>query len=223
MSGKPTPLGYNTGTDNNPNSNIIIDPEAAAFIFDTKALAAKTTILPLDVTHLVLARQDVQELLLYGPETAGLDRTKVASVETTGAREGKTRLRTMLVELLMFFAKTYSDVFGIVEGPPLHDPLAVAAVLTGTPWEVPFYEHDVNNDDPQQTNKRERFAVRVDVEGTHADALHRGAQLGRTVATLLPAGEEGVRIPRGLDIARFWREMEACVQRADEANKALKA
>lgn len=89
------------------HSNIIIDPEAAAFIFDTKKLAAKTTILPLDVTHLVLARQDVQELLLYGPERASLDRSKVESVETTEARKGKTTLRTMLVELLMFFAKTY--------------------------------------------------------------------------------------------------------------------
>lgn len=87
--------------------NIIIDPEAAAFIFDTKELAAKTTILPLDVTHLVLARQDVQELLLYGSDQAGLDRSKVESVETTEARKGKTTLRTMLVELLMFFAKTY--------------------------------------------------------------------------------------------------------------------
>lgn len=170
----------------------------------------------------MLARQDVQELLLYGPEKAGLDRSKVASVETTGARQGKTRLRTMLVELLMFFAKTYKDVFGIVEGPPLHDPLAVAAVLTGTPWEIPFYDYDVHDPTANNNNKlRERFAVKVDLEGTHADAMHRGAQLGRTVATLLAAGEEGVRIPRGLDIARFWREMEACVQRADDANEAL--
>lgn len=88
-------------------SNIIIDPEAAAFIFDNKKLAAKTTMLPLDVTHLVLARQDVQELLLYGADNAGLDRSKVDSVETTEPRKGKTTLRTMLVELLMFFAKTY--------------------------------------------------------------------------------------------------------------------
>lgn len=93
-------------------------------------------------------------------------------------------------------------------------------MLTGTPWEIPFYEYDLN--DPMAENKRERFDVKVDLEGTHEDALHRGAQLGRTVAKLLPAGEEGVRIPRGLDIARFWREIEACVQRADEANEGLK-
>lgn len=111
------------------------------------------------------------------------------------------------------------EFFGIVEGPPLHDPLAVAAVLSGTPWEIAFYEYDRH--DAAAENKRERFAVQVNLDGTHADALHRGTQLGRTVATLLPPGEEGVRIPRGLDIAAFWRELERCVQRADEANGAL--
>lgn len=100
-------LRQGTYTNSQGNSNIIIDPEAAAFIFDNKQLASKTTILPLDVTHLVLARQDVQELLLYGADKAGLDNSKVESVDTTGQRIGKTSLRTMLVELLMFFAKTY--------------------------------------------------------------------------------------------------------------------
>lgn len=87
--------------------NIIIDPEAAAFVFDNRDLAAKTTMMPLDVTHLVLARQDVQELLLYGTShgaAAGL-RDQLQGQE--GAGKGKTVLRTMLVELLMFFAKTY--------------------------------------------------------------------------------------------------------------------
>lgn len=110
-------------------------------------------------------------------------------------------------------------MFGIIEGPPLHDPLAVAAVLTGTKWEIAFDECDPNSssDNP---NNRERFAVKVITEGTHDDALHRGSQLGRTIATLLPAGEEGVRIPRGLDTTKFWQVLEECVQRADEANAA---
>ncbi|CAN8099351.1 unnamed protein product [Discula destructiva] len=199
--------------------NIIIDPEAAALIFDNKALASKTTIAPLDVTHLVLARQDVQELLLYGPESGGLDNTKTNSVDETPQRKGKTTLRTMLVELLMFFAKTYKDHFGIVEGPPLHDPLAVAAVLMGTPWEIAFYDYDT--DSPPTARKSERFDIKVVTDGTHEDALLRGSHLGQTVATLLPPGEGGVRVPRGLDIPRFWTVLEECVQRADEANKAL--
>lgn len=77
--------------------------------------------MPLDVTHLVLARQDVQELLLYGGDKAVLDNSKVESVETTEQRKGKTTLRTMLVELLMFFAKTYRWVVPQPRPPPVQN------------------------------------------------------------------------------------------------------
>lgn len=49
----------------------------------------------------------MQELLLYGADKVSLNDAKTEPVETTGPRIGKTVLRTMLVELLMFFAKTY--------------------------------------------------------------------------------------------------------------------
>ena len=78
--------------------NILADPEAAASIFSNKPLAAKTTLIPLDVSHLVLTTQEIRDLLLYGPP---------ASQGPPRAGPGKTKLRTMLVELLMFFAKTY--------------------------------------------------------------------------------------------------------------------
>ncbi|KAK8088880.1 uridine nucleosidase protein [Apiospora hydei] len=187
--------------------NILIDPEAAASLFENLVLAAKTTLIPLDLTHLVLATQEVNELLLYGPDA--------------GVKEGrgKTDLRVMLVELLNFFAGTYRDAFGIVEGPPLHDPLAVAIALIGTEWEIPFYDFD-----PKSTageRRHERFHVKVETEGSLEDAL-KGAKTGQTVATLLASGKEGVRIPRGLDIAMFWKVIEECVSRADEVNaKAL--
>lgn len=180
--------------------NILIDPEAADQIFSNPVLAAKTVLIPLDITHLVLATKDVQEQLLHGKEETG----------------GTTTLRTMLVELLVFFAKTYADVFGITEGPPLHDPLAVAVILDGIAGhEIPFCDFEGGLDGER---KRERFEVRVVTEGSHEDAKN-GAQTGRTIARLLPDGEEGVKIPRGLDIPRFWSVMEDCVRRADEVNK----
>jgi uridine nucleosidase len=107
----------------------------------------------------------------------------------------------------------YRDVFGISEGPPLHDPIAVAAILTGTPWEIPFYDYDLAD----EKRERERYEVTVVTDGTYEEA-QAGAQTGRTVVKLLPPGQEGVRIPRSLDIPRFWKVTEECVQRADEAN-----
>lgn len=78
--------------------NILIDPEAAAEVFHNKEVAKKTTLVPLDLSHQVLATDEVRNLLLYGRD---------------GVKEGKgkTTLRTMLVELLYFFAATYAYVF----------------------------------------------------------------------------------------------------------------
>ncbi|KAK0108906.1 Uridine nucleosidase 1 [Cadophora gregata f. sp. sojae] len=189
--------------------NILVDPEASAFLLEHPILSKKTTLIPLDVTHLVLATGEVQHMLHYGKGKEG--------DLGVGNKECST-LRRMLVELLTFFAKTYADVFGITAGPPLHDPLAVAAILDGIPGvEIPFYEYIPNS--TEKKSKRERYAVKVITEGTHEDAL-AGAQTGRTVVTLLAEGEEGVKIPRGLDVKRFWDVLEDCLIAADEVNKA---
>lgn len=181
--------------------NILIDPEAAAALFSNPILSPKIVLIPLDVTHLVLATKEVQALLLYGKAGGAFGAT------------GRTTLRTMLVELLNFFAKTYADMFGMTEGPPLHDPLAVAVVLDGIAGvEIPFYDYKEN-----EIGRMERFNVEVVTDGSHGDALE-GAETGRTIATLLPEGEEGVKIPRGLDVGRFWTVIEDCLELADEVN-----
>jgi uridine nucleosidase len=80
--------------------NVLIDPEAAASLFENEVLKGKTTLIPLDLTHLVLATSEVQDTILYGPNHQG---------EKSG--KGKTELRTMLIELLNFFAATYRFVW----------------------------------------------------------------------------------------------------------------
>ncbi|KAK3904844.1 hypothetical protein C8A05DRAFT_42141 [Staphylotrichum tortipilum] len=193
--------------------NVLADPEAAAMIFGERELAGKTTLIPLDVSHLVLTTGEVRDLLLYGREA-------VEKGEVRG--EGTSRLRVMLVELLMFFAKTYSDVFGITEGPPLHDPLAVAAVLAGLgdEHEIPFCDSDPAGE--PGLAQPERYEVAVVTEGSYEDA-RAGARTGQITARLLPPGEAGVRIPRSLDIPLFWKAIEECVSRADAANAAAEA
>lgn len=78
--------------------NILIDPEAAAEVFHNKEVARKTTLVPLDLSHQVLATNDVRNMLLYG-------------LDGKQDGKGKTTLREMLVELLYFFASTYAYVF----------------------------------------------------------------------------------------------------------------
>ena len=112
-------------------------------------------------------------------------------------------------------------MFNLVEGPPLHDPLAVAVALTGTEHEIAFYDFDPKS--AEGPGRRERFAVEVVTEGTLDDAISGRTQTGRTIVRKLEPGVGGVRIPRGLDIRRFWSVLEECCQRADEANAAKAA
>lgn len=165
--------------------NIWADPESSRSVLQNPLLQSKTILIPLDLTHQAYATPKVQEMLLNGTR-------------------GATRLRTMFNELLMFFAHTYAEVFGLTEGPPLHDPLAVAVLLSSHPDPAVRIEFD------------DRGGERWDV-----DVVLEGEQLGRTVATKSQSGE-GVMIPRSLDLERFWHSLEACMARADEATGYVK-
>ncbi|KAK5206561.1 Uridine nucleosidase 1 [Exophiala xenobiotica] len=159
--------------------NIWADPESARAVLQNPVLQSKTTLIPLDLTHQAYATPKVQNMLLN--------------------HGNPTRLRTMFNELLMFFAHTYAQVFGLKEGPPLHDPLAVAVLLDLHP----DAEHKIAFDD--------KGGERWDV-----DVILEGQQIGRTVITPAPTGK-GVRIPRALESEKFWHTLELCMNMADEA------
>ena len=104
---------------------------------------------------------------------------------------------------MVFFASTYAEVFSITEGPPLHDPLAVSAAI---------YPEIFDDKDG------ERFQVDIVTEGIHSDIAEEVGELGRTKVIKLPPGEGGCRIPRGVDLAKFWGSIEACLRCADEVS-----
>jgi uridine nucleosidase len=169
--------------------NVYIDPESARAIFDNRILAAKTTICPLDLTHQLLATSTVQQELLNGRQAGG----------------APSQVRKLFVEILTFFAQTYADVFGLVEGPPLHDPLAVAAAF------IPAIFED---------NEGERFDIAVITDGAHGsseEVREGGSQCGRTVAKALATGQHGVRIPRSVDQRKMWKMIDECLSRAESA------
>ena len=108
----------------------------------------------------------------------------------------------MFHDLLVYFAHTYADVFGILEGPPLHDPVAVAVVL---------FDIGVGNlafDDVGG----ERYSVDIVTDGMHSDQDRERGQVGRT--KILKANGGKVRIPHGLNVGRFWDVIEGCLQQA---------
>ncbi|KAF2172071.1 hypothetical protein M409DRAFT_49823 [Zasmidium cellare ATCC 36951] len=170
--------------------NIWLDPESASAIFSNETLAAKTTLMPLDLTHQFLATEAVQKMMLHG-------------LNPDAGKEVPT-VRKLFHEILTFFAKTYADVFGLTEGPPTHDPLAVATAI------VPELFDDRGG---------ERYEVKIVTEGDHGatDSARNGSsQCGKTVATLLPKGKAGVRIPRSLEKDKLWRLLEECLGRAEQ-------
>lgn len=111
----------------------------------------------------------------------------------------------MLHDLLIFFGDTYANIFGFKYGPPLHDPVAVAALLIDDSLEGLRFDDGAG----------ERWHVDVVIVGLHSDRDDERGQVGRTTARKAAAGEGGVRIPRKLDVEQFWTILERCIQLAE--------
>ncbi|CAG8091946.1 unnamed protein product [Penicillium salamii] len=184
--------------------NLYCDPESSESIFSNPALAAKTTIIALDLTHQVLASQAVQTRILHG---------------SIHSNEEPTILRQILHALLTFFAATYEKAFGLNTGPPLHDPLAVAVILSTL--NPAFSTKHPNQALKFDDKDGERFALGIVTDGKHGEDVSVTGQMGRSIAT--PVEGPGVAIPRGVDLEAFWNMILQCVQLADDCNAANKA
>lgn len=168
------------------------DPEAAKSIFSNRTLANKTTLIPLDLSHQVLATRQVQQTLLIGTLTKD---SSTAAIN----------LRQMFHDLLVFFAHAYREVYGLTEGPPLHDPIAVAVLLESITG--PMIEF--------ADNGGERWHVNVITDGLHSRHEKEQGQVGRTVVIKSTGG--GVRIPRSMEVESFWKVIDRCLEEAERA------
>ncbi|KAF2666753.1 nucleoside hydrolase [Microthyrium microscopicum] len=173
--------------------NIYCDPEAASAVFQNPILAPKTTLIPLDLTHQVLANEEVVKLLQYGSKEPS-------------SKQDVTMVRKLFNEILTYFASTYANEFNMCSGPPLHDPLTAAIIL------APEIFHDGDG---------ERFSVHVVTAGDEnltGGPRHNGrdiGQCGRTICHMLPKGSKGIRIPRTLDVNVFWHLLNKSLERAE--------
>jgi len=176
--------------------NIYCDPEASRIIFSHPVLKSKTTLIPLDLSHQVLGTQGIRHTQLYGSNEP-LDPSRARAHHTPSA------LRALFTQIMSFFACTYAEVFSITEGPPLHDPLAVVAAI----------DPDIFDD-----KSGERFHVDIVTDGIHSTNPSEVGELGRTKVARLPTSQEGCRIPRSVDLAKFWGTIESAMQRADSVS-----
>jgi uridine nucleosidase len=153
-------------------------------------LASKTTLIPLDLTHQVLGNEEVLKLLRHGAQA---DKAQSASPST---------VRQLFLEIISYFAATYEKKYAMTDGPPLHDPVAVAAVF------APEMFDDLDG---------ERFEIYVVRDGDDSASDHRRragreGQCGRTVLKMLPKGVAGVRVPRTLNVGEFWHLIDLALQ-----------
>jgi inosine-uridine nucleoside N-ribohydrolase len=134
--------------------NIFADPEAAHVVFSS---GAPITMVGLDVTH----------------QTQALPARR-ARFDALG-----TPMAAFVGSLIDFFGAQYRAVYGF-EGPPLHDPCAVAQVIQ--PGIV----------------RTQPMAVEVD--------LSRGPSYGRTVCDRLGVlhRQPNVDVGIGIDVGAFW-------------------
>ncbi|CAN6658640.1 uridine nucleosidase [Trichomonascus vanleenenianus] len=154
--------------------NIWVDPLAAQVVLGHPQLAPKTVVVPLKLTHTLIATEDVQSRIQHPPP--------------------RSPVRQMLYELMTFFADTYKKVFNFVDGPPLHDPAAVLAVL-------PFYGD--NSLGFEFTRHNLSIVQSGECEGKF-NYLDDGTE-----------NERGVYVAEKVDVEAFWNVIIAAIDTLD--------
>ena len=145
--------------------NILVDPEAAHIVLESKI---PIFMIPLEVTH----------TLLVTPEVL----SKISASET--------KFTKVITDLLLFFKKTYREVFGFID-PPLHDPATIAFIINP---ELFYYR-----------------LMRVDIE------LHSSLTYGQTVCDVYNMSKEtkNVYVCLKIDVDGFWSIFHDAIKEAD--------
>jgi uridine nucleosidase len=155
-------------------------------------LYPKTILVPLNITHQAIATESILQQIQKGSSIHG------DTVSTTR----RSLVREMLYELLTFFASTYKKEFGFNDGPPVHDPLAIAALL-------PFYEDRLNKDNiPNLEWKFSRCKINV---------VQQGERRGQTEVQTKVV-RDGVYLTENVNIDKFWKLV---FQAVDELDKSI--
>jgi len=150
--------------------NIWCDPHSSNLIFQDPILAPKTILLPIDVTHTAILTEETEKKILNAPNTSPL--------------------RKMLYELMVFFKETYVKEQGFVQGPPIHDPLAVIVLLEA---------YGIENMGIK--------SLKYDLKTVEQGELDGKVQY--------KSDDNGVNVVMGIDVAKFWKIILHVIEIAD--------
>ncbi|CAO3670107.1 unnamed protein product [Umbelopsis vinacea] len=104
--------------------NVLVDPEACHIIFES---GLPVYMVPLDVTHKAAVTDQVLE--------------RIEKRCIPGSNFAK-----LIIDLLVFFKHTYENVYHLYQGPPLHDPCAVAILIAPEAFTIRHLRVDVVTD-----------------------------------------------------------------------------
>lgn len=149
--------------------NLWSDAKAAKIVLEDQQMAPQMLVVPLNVTHTVIATDEVLGNIQRGPN-----------------HDKYTMFRQMMYDLMSFFADTYRTKFGFTSGPPVHDVLAIAAVL-------PLIASSGDLDLPGLGAEFYTAGLRV---------VERGPKQGQLVAD--PSVSDGAFILKKVDPAAVW-------------------
>ncbi|CCK69556.1 trifunctional uridine nucleosidase/nicotinamide riboside hydrolase/nicotinic acid riboside hydrolase KNAG_0C04540 [Huiozyma naganishii CBS 8797] len=169
----------NKNFNNSAEFNVWLDPHAADFLLRDPLVKDKCILTPLNLTHKAIMTEQINKLV-------------------RGTHHNNLRL--LYYQLFEFFKKTYKDVQGFQDGPPLHDPMTLFPLLQ-------FY----NADDAEAIGfkfKRLDIGVVTDLEDLDA---------GKTFVLKEHAvdGEQGTIVGTDINLKVFWEQILHCLDKAE--------
>lgn len=151
--------------------NIMCDPEAAQIVFNLGKAPTNLNIVmvPLEVTHTAIVTSTVIETII---------------TRCNRNNNGKASpIPRMCAQLMEYLTQSYDKKFGFENGPPLHDPCAVAYVINAELFETQY--------------------LNVEVESSSSLAT------GQTVCDIweTTGREQNVHVCKTMDVEGFWDMM----------------
>lgn len=170
--------------------NIRIDPHAAKRVFAEPTLANKVLLVPLNITHTVLALEPIRTAI-YNPDG-----------------ENKSPLRRLFHRIISFYSATYLKKYNNNAGPPVHDPLAAFLTLPMIAQGKPQFAEFVRSCDLHYLQRE----LEVTTEGEHIGRT----SIASANMDPLRVEKGGVYIALHINSEMFWSFMLRALELADE-------